>query len=204
MRALIVVDLQRDFCEGGSLAVAGGQRVATLVTGFVLLTKPYSYFDVVVSSKDFHWAQSDNEGHIAAEPDFASTWPAHCIQGSLGAEFQDPWSKQYTDYTVYKGEGKPAYSAFEGYATISRVETSLRKILHDHSINEVYVCGIATDYCVKATVLDAIQHGFSTHLIRDLTAAVGGNDAVNATVMDLVYKGVHVTTAQEVLEEALT
>lgn len=196
MRALIVVDVQQDFCEGGSLPVTGGHRVAELITGFVYMAKPF--FTTVVASADWHDVDSDNSGHLAEAPDYVDTWPAHCIAQSPGAQFQLPWDVIYANHVVCKGQGKPAYSAFEG---VTAAGLSLNELLERERVQEVYVCGLATDYCVKATALDSVKHLFSTTLIRDLTAAVGGRDALDDAVSDLVHSGVRITRAFEVLEE---
>jgi nicotinamidase/pyrazinamidase len=162
-RALIVVDVQRDFCEGGSLAVAGGADVASRISA--LLTGEHGYA-TVVATRDHH---IDPGGHFAAEPDFVDSWPAHCVAGSDGVELHERLSVEEVDAVFDKGEYTAAYSGFEGRAPDG---TMLADWLRSLGITAVDVCGIATDYCVDATALDAVREGFETTVLVDLTAAV--------------------------------
>lgn len=169
-RALIVVDVQNDFCEGGSLAVTGGAAVAAAITEH--LRGQRDRYDLVIGSLDFHMANSTNGGHIAlppAEPDYLDTWPVHCIGGTFGAEPHPALDTSLIDMWVRKGQGVPAYSAFEGRDDQAH---SLGRILVDQFINEITVVGIATDYCVRATVNSARGNGIPTTLDLDLVAAV--------------------------------
>lgn len=168
--ALIVVDVQNDFCEGGSLAVTGGARVAAELTEH--LTAERDRYDLVVASRDWHRPASDNGGHFAVppdDPDFRGTWPAHCVADTVGAEFHPalqvpgPWQQ------VRKGWGLPAYSAFQGVDDDGR---ELALMLQQATIERVVVCGIATDYCVDATARDAVRLGYGVDLFVELTAAV--------------------------------
>lgn len=161
--ALVVVDVQRDFCEGGSLAVAGGAAVAAAVTG--LLTGGHSY-DVVVATRDHH---IDPGSHFSESPDFVDSWPRHCEVGTPGVEFHDDLGFRDFDAVFDKGEYEAAYSGFEGR---SAEGARLSDFLRGRGVDEVEVCGIATDYCVRATALDAAAAGFRTTVLTALTAAV--------------------------------
>lgn len=163
-RALIVVDVQRDFCEGGTLAVAGGAAVAARIND--LLTGPHDY-DLVVATRDHH---IDPGAHFSAEPDFVDSWPAHCVAGTPGAELHPALTFDAWDGVFLKGQHDAAYSGFEGTDAVSG--TALGEYLCDRGIVQVDVCGIATDYCVRATALDAAREGFATTVLVDLTAAV--------------------------------
>lgn len=170
-RALLVVDVQNDFVEGGALAVAGGKAVAEALNHH--LEEGPSY-DLVVATRDWHEEGRDNGGHLALppqEPDYRDTWPVHCIQGSYGAQYADAFNPDFIDVHVVKGMGVPAYSGFEGHPMGSPRE-GLATLLRSHGVEEVTVVGLALDYCVKATALDARKAGFSTQVLLPLTAPV--------------------------------
>ena len=162
-KALIVVDVQRDFCEGGSLPVTGGAAVAGRISD--LLTGEHGYA-AVVATRDHH---IDPGGHFAADPDFVDSWPRHCVVGTGGVEFHDQLRFREFDAVFDKGEYAAAYSGFEGRDAAG---ASLADWLEDRGVEQVDVCGIATDYCVRATAIDAAAEGFATTVLLDLTAAV--------------------------------
>ena len=162
-RALIVVDVQNDFCEGGSLAVSGGAKVASDVA--TLLRQQTSY-DVVVATKDHHVDPGD---HWSKEPDFVDSWPVHCKVGTDGEAFHPNLDPQPFDAVFLKGEHEAAYSGFEGRTGDG---TPLASWLRAQGIERLDVCGIATDYCVRATVLDAVENGFDVRVLSDLVAGV--------------------------------
>jgi nicotinamidase/pyrazinamidase len=174
-RALIVVDVQNDFCEGGSLAVAGGAAVAAGVSE--ALTAEHRW-DHVVATKDYH---VDPGAHFSDQPDFVDSWPRHCVVGTAGADFHPALAVEQLDEVFRKGEHAAAYSGFEGHAAgaAGGAGTSLADWLRDRDVTEVDVVGIATDHCVRATALDAARIGFATTVLLDLTAAVapGTRDA---------------------------
>ena len=169
-RALIVVDVQNDFCEGGSLAVAGGARVAAdigdLLHRWSSKGEGAPSYDVVVATKDHHVDPGD---HWAAKPDYAQSWPVHCKVGTEGAGFHPNLDPQPFDEVFYKGEHQAAYSGFEGRTASG---AALADWLRERSVTEIDVCGIATDHCVRATALDAASEGFATTVLLDLTAGV--------------------------------
>lgn len=193
-KALLVVDVQNDFCEGGSLAVAGGNQAARDISAY--LDSHGEDYDLVVATRDWHDPDSDNGGHISETPDFIDSWPPHCISGTEGAEFHPelwPADGRYPHDEVRKGQGVPAYSGFEG---VNADGKSLRDILTDAEITEVHVVGIAFDYCVKATSIDASLAGFATRVLRDLTAAIhhdksaeAAMTAANVAIMDSTGTG---------------
>jgi nicotinamidase/pyrazinamidase len=178
-RALIVVDVQNDFCEGGSMGVAGGAEVAYRIGqrlhewAETPATERASVGDyaVVVATQDHH---IDPGAHFSDDPDFVDSWPPHCVAGTDGAAFHPNLDPQPFDAVFTKGEHSAAYSGFEGL-TPGRPGTpaaNLADWLRLHDVDAVDVCGIATDYCVKATALDAAREGFATRVLLDLTAAV--------------------------------
>ena len=163
-RALIIVDVQRDFCEGGSLAVAGGAAVAAAISG-VLAAEPERW-DHVVATRDYH---VDPGAHFGDPPDFIDSWPAHCVVGSAGAEFHADLRTERIEAVFHKGESAAAYSGFEGAEAGG---TGLAEWLRQRDVDAVDVVGIATDHCVRATALDAVRAGFATTVLLDLTAGV--------------------------------
>ena len=168
-RALIVVDVQNDFCEGGSLAVAGGADVAAAITELIGQAAGTGYRHVV-ATRDHHIAPG---GHFADNPDYVRSWPAHCVAGTEGVGFHPNFAPAVAsgavDAVFDKGAYSAAYSGFEG---TDENGTSLAEWLRERKIDEVDVVGIATDHCVRATALDAAREGFRTHVLLDLTAGV--------------------------------
>ena len=163
-RALVVVDVQNDFCEGGSLGVVGGTAVAASVAE--LLAGDHGY-DVVVATRDHH---IDPGPHFSATPDYVDSWPPHCVAGTPGAALRDELTGVEFDAVFDKGEYEAAYSGFEGRDHTLNV--TLADYLRGREVSQVDVCGIATDYCVRATALDAAAAGFTTTVLLGLTAAV--------------------------------
>lgn len=167
-RALIVVDVQNDFCEGGSLAVAGGADVAAAITDLIGAAQPgYRH---VVATRDHHIDPGD---HFSAQPDFEHSWPVHCVAGTEGVGFHPNFAPAVAsgaiDTVFDKGAYAAAYSGFEG---LDENGVGLAQWLRDRSVTAVDVVGIATDHCVRATALDAVREGFTTHVLLDLTAGV--------------------------------
>jgi nicotinamidase/pyrazinamidase len=162
--ALIIVDVQNDFCEGGSLAVAGGAGVAAAVSR--LLAAEPDRWDHVVATKDYH---IDPGGHFGDPPDFVDSWPRHCVVGTAGSEFHPDLATDRVEAIFHKGEHAAAYSGFEGHGPDGEC---LADWLRRHDVDRVDVVGIATDHCVRATALDAAREGFGTTVLLDLTAAV--------------------------------
>ena len=169
MRALLVIDVQNDFTEGGALGVDGGAAVAAGITAY--LTAHPDRYDVVIASRDWHDGTGDNGGHFATTepPDFVTTWPVHCVADTLGADYHPGLDAALIDLHVRKGQGVPAYSIFEGTTGDGR---AFPDVLDDVAVTDVDVVGIATDYCVRASALDALAAGLSVRVLTDLVAAV--------------------------------
>jgi nicotinamidase/pyrazinamidase len=165
VRALVIVDVQNDFCPGGSLAVAGGEAVARALTGYLAGPDAGDYA-CVVATQDYH---IDPGEHFSASPDFARTWPVHCKVGTPGAEFHPDLDTSRIDEVFRKGAYAAAYSGFEATAPDG---TALADWLASQDIAEVDVAGIATDYCVRATAADAAAAGLGTRVLLGLTAGV--------------------------------
>jgi putative nicotinate phosphoribosyltransferase len=165
--ALLVVDVQEDFCEGGSLAVAGGERVAEAIAA--LMAASGERYAAVVASRDWHVNPGTHFAQPGEPPDFETSWPVHCVAGSQGAAIHPALQKVGFDAVFDKGQEEAAYSAFEGR---DEAGVSLATWLLDHQIDHLDICGIATDYCVRVTVLDACQLGFQVRVLVDLTSGV--------------------------------
>jgi nicotinamidase/pyrazinamidase len=176
--AIIVVDVQNDFCEGGSLAVPGGSEVARRISARLA----QGGFDHVVATRDHHIEPGP---HFAAEPDYVATWPAHCVVGTQGVELHPDLDTGAVQAVFDKGEYTAAYSGFEGSAG----GVGLREWLAERDVREVEVCGIATDHCVRATALDAARAGLATTVRLDLTAGVAPGTTA-AALQELSEAGV--------------
>ena len=167
-RALIIVDVQNDFCEGGSLAVAGGAAVASAISD--VLASDGDRWDHVVATKDYH---VDPGAHFGSPPDFVDSWPPHCVVGTGGSDLHPSLATDRVEAVFHKGEHQAAYSGFEGH-TGSDADTGegLADWLRGRDVTEVDIVGIATDHCVRATALDSVAAGFRTTVLLDMTAAV--------------------------------
>jgi nicotinamidase/pyrazinamidase len=185
-RALLIVDVQNDFCEGGSLACEGGAAVAAGVTEFLKSHK--QDYDFVIASRDWHDADNTNGGHFAnpgSDPDWVNSWPVHCVAGSKGADYHAALDTHLIDIHVEKGQGKPAYSLFEGTTPDGR---TIKSLFAELGIDSVDVCGIATDYCVLASSLDARKAGYQVRILNDLIAGVAA-DSSKAALEKLAAAG---------------
>ena len=176
-RALLIVDVQNDFTEGGALGVDGGNVVAEGISR--LLREHPERYDAVIASRDWHHPEGDNGGHFAtdADPDYVETWPAHCVAGSPGAEYHPALDEALVDVHVRKGQGEPAYSAFEG---TTHEGGTLDDALDRLGVDELDVAGIATDYCVRASALDALGTGRRVRILTDLVAGVAPESSAAA------------------------
>jgi nicotinamidase/pyrazinamidase len=186
MRALVIVDVQNDFCEGGSLAVTGGAAVARAISG--RLGGPGHGWQHVVATRDYH---IDPGPHFSAQPDFAGTWPPHCRVGTPGADFHPDLNTSRVEEVFSKGAHAAAYSGFEGTASGG---VDLAGWLRAAGITAVDVAGIATDYCVRATAADAVRAGFATRVLVDLTAGVAAA-TTQAALSELSALGVELSGA---------
>jgi nicotinamidase/pyrazinamidase len=190
-RALLIVDVQNDFTEGGALAVDGGAAVAAGISA--LLAGRTDDYDLVIASRDWHDGDSDNGGHFATDgsPDFVTTWPAHCVAGTDGAEYHPDLTADLVDVHVRKGQGVPAYSVYEG---VSDDGDTMHAVLDSHGITELDVVGLATDYCVRASALDALEHGRHVRILTDLVAGVA-EDSSGAALAELAHAGAELVTS---------
>ncbi len=187
-RALLIVDVQNDFVEGGALGVDGGCAVSRGISEHL---RGAARYDLVAASRDWHDPDGDNGGHFAApgsEPDFATSWPPHCVRGTEGAEYHAALDVDRIDVHVRKGMGESAYSAFEGETTDGR---SLADVLADRGIDRIDVVGIATDHCVRASALDAVRAGLRVRVLSDLVAGVAPETTV-AALKELAAAGVEI------------
>jgi nicotinamidase/pyrazinamidase len=169
-RALIVVDVQNDFCEGGSLPVAGGADVAFSIAAVLRRLQDADpeerEYDHVVATRDHHVEPGE---HFSANPDFVNSWPPHCVIGTVGAAFHPNLDPQPFDAVFDKGAYAAAYSGFEGK---THDGVPLAEWFRQHSVTSVDIVGIATDHCVRATALDAVAAGFATRVLLPMTAGV--------------------------------
>ncbi|WP_284979667.1 isochorismatase family protein [Arthrobacter sp. fls2-241-R2A-200] len=185
-RALIIVDVQNDFCEGGALAVDGGTAVAAAITEY--LDAHQQNFDHIVATQDWHIEPGN---HFSDEPDMVDSWPPHCRARTKGAELHEDLDPEYIQAYFRKGQYTAAYSGFEGILApeddvptgdlkagalepeaIDEDAIGLDDWLQSHDVEEVVVVGLATDYCVKATAIDAVQAGYTTTVVAGLTAGI--------------------------------
>ncbi len=186
--ALIVVDVQNDFCPGGALAVESGDTVVAPLNAYARRFRERG--DLVVASRDWHPSVTR---HFRA---YGGVWPVHCVQGTPGAELHPDLKLPEGTIVVSKGENpnEDAYSAFQAHTSAG---TPLAEVLRQEGVDHVYVGGLATDYCVKSTVLDALREGFRTTLLLDASRGVNlrPHDA-EAAIEDMVRAGADVTTRE--------
>jgi len=175
--ALFIIDVQNDFTEGGALGVDGGAAVAGKITDY--LREHSDRYDVVIASRDWHDAGNDNGGHFAtdAEPNFVDTWPVHCVAGTPGAQYHPALDNALVGVHVRKGQGVPAYSIFEGTTVDGEAVPALLTRL---GVDTIDVCGIATDYCVLASALDAADSGREVSVRTGLIAGVAPESSTAA------------------------
>jgi nicotinamidase/pyrazinamidase len=176
-RALILVDIQNDFCEGGSLPVEGGSKVAGRVADYVAAYR--GSYAAIVATADWH---QDPGSHFGSPPDYVDSWPVHCVAGTDGALFHPLVAPalEHVDAIFRKGLHAAAYSGFEGSTTADGHQVGLAIWLQDKGVGAVDVVGIATDHCVRATALDAAANGFATRVLLDLTAGVAPETTATA------------------------
>ena len=184
-RALVIVDLQNDFCEGGSLGVEGGNEVARRVSDYV--ADHGDEYELVVASRDYH---VDPGGHFSDEPDFRDSWPVHCVVGTNGAAFHPDFGVERLDDVFSKGAYAAAYSAFEAVDDKGR---TLEQVLRERGIDIVDLVGLATDYCVRSTTLDAVHAGFKARVLTDMAAGVN-RDTTAAALDEMAAAGVELVS----------
>lgn len=178
LKCLIIVDVQNDFCPGGTLAVPDGDKVVSVINEIL------DCFDLVVASLDFH-------------PPFGehfTKWPLHCIAGTKGVELHPELKKEKIDIFLLKGTdgSDTGYSAFEA------TNLNLNAMLKEKNIQSVYVTGLATEYCVKATAMDALKNGFDVYIIREATKGLNDFD-VEKALEEMASTGIKIISYKEVL-----
>jgi len=173
-RALVIVDLQNDFCEGGSLGVDGGAEVGRRVNAY--LAEHGDEYELVVASRDYH---VEPGGHFSDQPDYRDSWPTHCVVDTPGAEFHPDFDVDRVDDIFSKGAYSAAYSAFEAVDDEGR---TLEQVLRERSIDTIDLVGLATDYCVRSTTLDAVRAGFNARVLTHMAAGV--NEDTTAAALD--------------------
>lgn len=204
MKALIIVDVQNDFIPGGALAVKDGDKVVPIIN------RLQQHFDFIVATQDWHPADHGSfaANHLGKQPgDFIDLfglqqilWPVHCVQESKGAEFHVDLGRNSWRGVFRKGTDKTvdSYSGF--FDNGRRGDTGLGDFLNGNGVDSVFVCGLATDYCVKYTVLDAVSLGFDTHLVRDACRAVNLKPTdEDVAIQQMKSAGAKITTSEEIL-----
>lgn len=189
-KALLVVDVQNDFCEGGSLAVAGGAAIASKISEYLKSSK----YDLVLASRDWHDADNNNSGHFAdtgVDPDYKNSWPSHCVATTTGADYHPNLAAELIQIHILKGQGSHGYSAFEG---VTGDGETLENILEAKKIDQLDVVGIATDHCVLASALDAKENGLKVRVISSLTAGVSP-ESTESAIDSLIDHGVEVVAS---------
>lgn len=182
VRALLVIDVQNDFCEGGALPVAHGAEIARRITQFI--RQRVGTYELILASQDCH---VEPKGHFSSKPDFVFSWSIHALKGSYGSQLHQALDSSLIDHVIYKGEYKGAFSAFEG---ITSAGEYLLELLERREIEVVDICGIATDFCVLHTALDAIDSGFPTTVFLDLIGGVSEQGSIDA-LEELQSRGVN-------------
>lgn len=192
--ALFIIDVQNDFTEGGALGVDGGAAVASGITQ--LLGRADLAYTCVFASRDWHDGDNDNGGHFATDvaPDFLDTWPVHCVAGSPGADYHSALDVSAVTHHVRKGQGRPAYSIFEG---VTDGGASVADLLTENGITDIDIVGIATDFCVRASALDAIEHGQHIRVITDLIAGVDAGSSA-AALAEIAHVGGELVTSDAI------
>ena len=202
MNCLIIVDVQNDFCPGGALAVAGGDAVVPVINSIL------PAFDAVVATQDWH-----PQNHVSFAANYAGAqvgqvveagglaqimWPVHCVQNTLGADFHPALDVSGLDATIQKGTD-PNVDSYSGFFDNGRVHaTGLAAFLNARGIGTVFICGLATDYCVKWTALDALSLGFQTFVLSDATRGVNlrATDSEKALLEVVAAGGKVISSAQ--------
>jgi len=188
-RALFIVDVQNDFTERGALGVEGGDAVAARISRY--LAEHADDYALIVASRDWHHGDDDNGGHFSEAPDFVDTWPVHCVGGTFGADYDEVFDTARVTHHLKKGQGKPAYSLFEG---VTDEGETAAQLLEGHGIRDIDVVGIATDYCVRASALDALGAGRRVRVLIDLIAGVHP-DSSAAALTEIETAGAELATS---------
>ncbi|MFA5650410.1 MAG: nicotinamidase [Proteiniphilum sp.] len=166
-KALLIVDVQNDFCPGGALGVKDGDKVVPVINGIM------DQFDLVLASRDWHPEESVH----------FEKWPAHCVAGTPGADFHPDLDTGKIDREFRKGTDNKD----DGYSAFEATNASLPDYLKENEVKALYVCGLTTDYCVRASALDAVNEGIHTYVITDAIAAVNAQPGDGKKALDEMY-----------------
>ncbi|MET0955399.1 MAG: isochorismatase family protein [Cryobacterium sp.] len=193
-RALVIIDVQNDFTEGGALPVTGGAAVAAAISA-LLAAHPHSYGHIF-ASRDWHDAEGGNNGHFAVNdaPDFVDTWPVHCVADTEGAEYHPALLLPESAVHIRKGQGQPGYSIFDG---IDDAGEKFGELLIAAGVTDIDLVGLATDFCVRASGLDALEHGQHVRVFTDLVAGVAAESSDQA-LAELAHAGAVLATSERV------
>ena len=203
MKALLVIDIQNDFCPGGALAVSGGDEIVPIVNKLI------DHFDTIILTQDWHPAghlsfASSHDGKMpydTTEMAYGTQvlWPDHCIQGTRGAEFHTELHADKAQVIIRKGFRKEidSYSTF--FENDQKTTTGLKGYLNQRGITELYAVGLATDFCVKWSVLDGIDEGFTMHIVNDAVRGIDLDGSLDAAWNEMEAKGALITTSEEIL-----
>lgn len=203
MEALLIVDIQNDFCPGGALAVPNGDKIIPIVNKLI------DRFDTIIQTQDWHpkghlsfaSSHSNKDEYDTIEIDYGTQvlWPDHCIQGSRGGEFHPDLNTQKTQVIIRKGfrKGIDSYSTF--FENDQKTKTGLTGYLKTRGITDLYTVGLATDFCVKWSILDGIDEGFTMHIIEDAVAGIDLDGSLNQAWKEMNEKGVNITTSKSLL-----
>jgi nicotinamidase/pyrazinamidase len=192
--ALLIVDFQNDFTPGGALPVAEGDRIAGPINDLL------DSFDLVVATRDWHPAKHGSFVGVAVDPDAwrgadpPSIWPVHCVQGTMGADLHPALDQAKVDIVIDKGQdpNSQGYSAFQ--------DTRLGELLRERGIDRLFVTGLATDYCVKQSVLDALRQGLDVRVVEDAVRGVDVQPVDSERALEeMEAAGAERTTSSEVL-----
>lgn len=201
MKALLIVDIQNDFCPGGALAVPNADEILPTVNKLI------NTFDNIVQTQDWHpeghssFASSHDgkEPYDTIEMDYGTQvlWPDHCVEGSLGAEFHPELNTMKTQVTIRKGFRKSidSYSTF--YENDHKTKTGLTGFLKDRGITDLYTVGLATDFCVKWSILDGIDEGFNMHIVKDAVKGIDLDGSLDEAWDEMKKKGVNIVTSED-------
>lgn len=192
-RSLLVVDVQNDFVEGGPLAVPGSHGVAAKINAF--MTANAHRYTAIIASRDWHNPAGTNGGHFpdpGVAPTFVDTWPVHCVAGTPGAGYAPELDLAAVTHHLKKGQGRPAYSMFQG---LTEAGESLNDLARATGCARFDIVGLATDFCVRATALDAARFGFGPRVIVDLCAGVA-TESTALALTQMSRAGVELTTSE--------
>ena len=203
MKALLIVDIQNDFCPGGALAVPGGDKIVPVINKLI------DKFDAIIQTQDWHPEghssfASSHEGKnpydtIEMEYGAQVLWPDHCVQGSEGADFHPNLNIKKSQVIIRKGFRKEidSYSTF--FENDQKTTTGLTGYLNQRDITDLYTVGLATDFCVKWSILDGIDEGFNMHIVEDAVKGIDLDGSVDQAWKEMKEKGVKITSSEEIL-----